>query len=126
MTAWTAQPLVQIAARNGVVGGWLALLESGRVCRNRWGRRNRRACRRGGRLLLVGRGRGLPMSDKILIAWSTGPRGDIGRLASGPVRPGVGNGPGNLGAGPDDKAKAERQQRQGVPLDYHATRWIVP
>jgi hypothetical protein len=77
-------------------------------------------------LLLFRRGRCLPVGDKILVAWSAGSRWGIGRLASGPVRPSIGNSAGNLGAGPDNEAKAERQQRQGVPLEYHATRWIVP
>lgn len=127
MIARTVQPLVQIAARDRVVGGWLALRRgSHRVCR--WGWPCGRASgRRAGRLLRTRSARRcLPMSDKILIAWSAGPRRDTNRLASCPVRPCVGNGPGNLSAGPDNQAKAERQQRQGVPLEYHATRWIVP
>jgi hypothetical protein len=127
MTARTAQPLVQIAARDRVVGGrWALRRGSRRVYSDRWGRHSRRASGRGRRLLLARSVRSLPMSDKILIAWSAGPRWSTGRLASCPVRPGIGNGPGNLGAGSDNETKAERQQRQGVPLKYHVTCWIVP
>jgi hypothetical protein len=121
----TARPLVQIATRDGIVlGGRSARRGSGRVCRRRW-----LCCRttgRGRRLLRFRACLSLPVSDIILIAWGTGPRWHIGRLASGPVRPGIGNGAGKLGAGPDSKAEAERQQRQSVPVEYHATRWIVP
>jgi hypothetical protein len=127
MTARMAQPLVQIAARDRVIGRWLALwCGSRRVYRDRWGRHSRRASGRGRRLLQVRSVRRLPMSDKILIAWSAGPRWSTDWLASCPVRPGVGNGPGNLGTGPDNEAKAERQQGQGVPLEYHVTCWIAP
>jgi hypothetical protein len=127
MTTPTAWPLVQATARDsGVLGRRL-----GR--RRRARRTNCGRCRLSGsatahsrRLLLFRGGRCLPVGDKILIAWSTGSRRGTGRFTSGPVWPGVGNSSRNLGAGPNNQAEAERQQRQGVPLEYHATRWIVP
>ena len=127
MTTPTAWPLVQAAACDcGVLSGRWARRTSRRGCRRRWYRLSSSATGFSRRLLLFGGSRCLPVGDKILIAWSAGSRRGIGRFTSGPVRPGIGNGPGNLGAGPDKEAEAERQQRQGVLLEYHATRWIVP
>jgi hypothetical protein len=68
---------------------------------------------------------GLPMGNEVLVARATWPGRGAVRLATGPMWPVIGNSSGNLGARPKNKAETERDERQGVPLEYHATRWVV-
>jgi hypothetical protein len=114
------QPLVQTASRDrGIVG-----------CRTGGSRLRWRGGRDG---LLRRRGRsrrriagGLSMGDKVLVAGTARPWRGVGRLASGPVRPMIGHRSGNLGARPETEAEAQRDERQSVPFEYHAVRWVVP
>lgn len=113
------QPLIQTAPRDGPIigsgtGGGRRRLGAGSAGLRRCGCRLRRVSA------------ALPVRDKILIAGRARPRRRIAGLASGPVRPVIGNGSGKLGARPKTKAEAQRDERQRVPFKYHATRWVAP
>jgi hypothetical protein len=114
------QPLVQTAPRDrGIIGGRTG------GSRLRWRAGRRRRLWRGCGLRRVG-GAALPVGDKVLVSGTTRPWRGVGGLTSGPVRPMIGHGSGNLGTRPETEAKAQRDKRQSVPFEYHAGRWVLP
>jgi hypothetical protein len=120
MTVRTVQPLVQTAPRSRrIIGG---RIDRGRR-RSAWRRRAWLVARRG-RICRVRCG--LFVGNEVLVAGSTRPRRQLGRFASSPVRPIIGNRARNLGASPENEAEAQRHQRPGVPIESHATHWVIP